>query len=522
MSQPGLDPSSAASTQTYVVRNESVKEASQQRRRRKNSSLGGEPRGDTGAAALATLAERPSALTSQRNITAADKARPHSKRRKAKTLLRRWKANALRHTWLNPLLLILLALALYAANPSPSNPLHACLFLSYPLPRPADAPPDAPIQYGKGRADFAFVAFYTVVLSFTREFLMQRLIRPLAGALGIRSRAKQSRFMEQFYTAIYFGLFGPFGLYVMSRTPTWYFNTAAMYADFPHRTHEALFKSYYLLQASYWAQQGLVLILMLEKPRKDFKELVLHHVITLSLIWLSYRFHFTYMGLAVYITHDISDFFLAVRMSLIVPPTLPIERSATRNKGAKQADPPPSSFPQTSKTLNYLSSPLTVPYFAMFIGIWTYLRHYLNLRILHSILTEFAVVGRFDLSWPEEQYKCWISQYISFALLACLQAVNLFWLFLIVRIAWRMVMSQIVADERSEDEEEEGFERELEVAGRGKEEEGDGDGVAVGPKVLVNGVPVGGFDEVGVQLEEVGQEPVKKRVGTKSTGERCS
>jgi acyl-CoA-dependent ceramide synthase len=30
---------------------------------------------------------------------------------------------------------------------------------------------------------------------------------------------------------------------------------------------------------------------------------------------LSYRFHFTYMGLAVYITHDISDFFLAVSLS---------------------------------------------------------------------------------------------------------------------------------------------------------------------------------------------------------------
>ena len=51
---------------------------------------------------------------------------------------------------------------------------------------------------------------------------------------------------------------------------------------------------------------------MLEKPRKDFKELVAHHVITVSLIWLSYRFHFTYMGIAVYITHDVSDFFLAV------------------------------------------------------------------------------------------------------------------------------------------------------------------------------------------------------------------
>ena len=151
-----------------------------------------------------------------------------------------------------------------------------------------------------------------IVLSFTREFLMQMFIRPLAIYFGIRSRAKQSRFMEQVYTAMYFAIFGPFGLYVMSRTPVWYFNTTAMFETYPHRAHEGLFKTYYLLQASYWAQQAVVLCLRLEKPRKDFKELVAHHLVTLALIWLSYRFHFTYMGLAVYITHDISDFFLAV------------------------------------------------------------------------------------------------------------------------------------------------------------------------------------------------------------------
>ena len=118
--------------------------------------------------------------------------------------------------------------------------------------------------------------------------------------------------MEQMYTAIYFAIFGPLGLYVMSRSPIWYFRTAAFFEDFPHRSHDGLFKTYYLLQASYWAQQAIVLLLQLEKPRKDFKELVGHHIITLALIGLSYRFHFAYMGLAVYITHDISDFFLAV------------------------------------------------------------------------------------------------------------------------------------------------------------------------------------------------------------------
>ena len=147
---------------------------------------------------------------------------------------------------------------------------------------------------------------------------MQRFIRPLAIHFKIRSRAKQNRFMEQAYTAMYFSIFGPLGMYIMSRTPVWYFNTVGMFEGFPHRTHEGLFKAYYLLQASYWAQQALVLCLLLEKPRKDFKELVGHHIVTLALIWLSYRFHFTYMGLAVYITHDISDFFLAASLPIFL------------------------------------------------------------------------------------------------------------------------------------------------------------------------------------------------------------
>ncbi len=149
---------------------------------------------------------------------------------------------------------------------------------------------------------------------------MQRLIRPLATANGIRGRGKLSRFMEQGYTALYFSVFGPFGLYVMSRTPVWYFNTDGMFEGYPHKTLDGVFKAYYLLQASYWAQQAIVLMLQLEKPRKDFKELVGHHIVTLFLIGLSYRFHFTHMGIAVYITHDISDFFLAVSLSFLCNP----------------------------------------------------------------------------------------------------------------------------------------------------------------------------------------------------------
>lgn len=360
-----------------------------------------------------------------------DKPR-RSKRRTVRRGLSKLKRACIRHTWLLPLILLLTIVALYLAYPHPSNPLTACLFLSYPLARDdplisasVRADPNAPTHYGKGARDFAFVAFYIIVLSFTREFCMQRLIRPIAVACGIKGRAKQSRFMEQAYTALYFGLYGPFGVWVMSRSPVWYFNTTGMYEGFPHRTHEGVFKAYYLLQASYWAQQAIVLLLMLEKPRKDFKELVAHHIITLSLIWLSYRFHFTYMGIAVYITHDISDFFLA-----------------------------------TSKILNYIDSPIVGPYFFIFMCIWGYLRHFINLKILWSILTTFRTIGPFELNWETQQYKCWISQYITFSLLAALQAVNLFWWFFICRIAYRFIVYKDADDDRSEYEPSEDESRE--------------------------------------------------------------
>ncbi|RAH43913.1 TLC domain-containing protein [Aspergillus brunneoviolaceus CBS 621.78] len=435
-------------------------------RGRRSSNLGADIRGDTGAPAMSTMnevspidAEAPNWDKVLQSSASDDKStKPPTKRRK-KSSLRRFKDVCLKHTWLLPLLILIVLLFLYAINPTESNPLHSAIFLSYPQPPKY---PGGPIMYGKGPKDIAFVSFYTVVLSFTREFMMQRWIRPFAVYCGIRGKGKTARFMEQVYTAIYFGIFGPFGLYVMYRSDIWYFNTTAMFEGFPHREHEALFKAYYLLEASYWAQQAIVLMLQLEKPRKDFKELVAHHIITLALIGLSYRFHFTYMGIAVYITHDISDFFLA-----------------------------------TSKTLNYLDHWITAPYFGMFVGMWIYLRHYLNLKILWAVLTEFRTVGPFELNWETQQYKCWISQYITFALLASLQAVNLFWLFLILRILKNYLISDIKKDERSDDEDTEdeipvpeasshaaiatGIE-EPTLSARSKENKT--------PQVLVNGQPV--------------------------------
>jgi acyl-CoA-dependent ceramide synthase len=84
-----------------------------------------------------------------------------------------------------------------------------------------------------------------------------------------------------------------------------------------------------------------------------------------------------------------------------------------------------------------------------------YLRHYLNLKILYSEFNEFKTVGPYELDWVTEQYKCWISHWISTALLAGLQALNLFWLFYIFRIAYRFIFYKDLEDDRSDNDENE-------------------------------------------------------------------
>ncbi|KAL7959294.1 TLC domain-containing protein [Trichoderma compactum] len=310
-------------------------------------------------------------------------SRDRKKRRKARSLLRRFARFSVRNTWAIPLMLLITFAAAYAVNPTESNPVSHFIFLSYKQPNPkAHLDPTLPVHYGKGLWDVAFVSFYTAVLSFTRELMMQELLIPLGRINGIKGKGKQQRFAEQMYTAIYFSCMGPAGIYVMSRSPVWYFNTAGMYEDFPHRSHEAAFKFYYLFQAAYWAH---------------------------------YRFHFTHMGVAVYITHDVSDVFLAL-----------------------------------SKSLHYIDSPLVVPVYVSNIVVWCYLRHYINLGILYSVLTEFRTVGPYELNWETQQYKCWISNIITFVLLASLQALNLFWLYCLLRSMYKFVVYRIKKDDRSE------------------------------------------------------------------------
>ncbi|KAI0702904.1 longevity assurance proteins LAG1 LAC1 [Cytidiella melzeri] len=296
------------------------------------------------------------------------------------------------------------------------NPFEPMLFLSHPIITSSSGE----VRYHKGYLDLVFVAFHIIVWSFVRQAITLWICQPLGRWFGIKKEAKLDRFGEQGYAVAYFAFTGFWGLRIMSQLPTWFYRTEHFWIDYPHWDMPPELKRFYLMQSSYWCQQLLVMLLGLEKPRKDYNELVAHHVVTLWLIGWSYLINMTRIGNSVYVSMDIPDAFLAF-----------------------------------SKLLNYIQwKRAKVISFVVFLCIWTYFRHYLNLVMLWSIWTEFDLIPETAKRWSPKDgvWLTWWMKYQIFTPVLLLQFLNLFWYYLVLRIAVRAVSGTEVDDDRSEDE----------------------------------------------------------------------
>ncbi|KAK7695872.1 hypothetical protein QCA50_000510 [Cerrena zonata] len=298
------------------------------------------------------------------------------------------------------------------------NPFRALLLISHKIPT---STPEDP-RYQKGYLDLVFVAYYIIFWSFFRQSITIYVCRPIARWFGINKEGKLDRFGEQAYAVIYFSIMGSWGLRIMSQLPTWWYKTDRFWIDYPHWDMIPELKCYYLMQGAYWCQQLMVLVLGLEKPRKDYKELVAHHFVTLWLVGWSYLVNMTLIGNAVYISMDIPDVLLAF-----------------------------------SKLLNYIQYDKTKIFsFLIFLVVWSYFRHWLNIVMLHSIWTQFDLIPEYAKVWSPKDgvWMTWWMKYQIFVPVLLLQFLNLFWYILILRILVRAVTAFQADDDRSDDEDD--------------------------------------------------------------------
>ncbi|KAH8830444.1 longevity assurance proteins LAG1 LAC1 [Flagelloscypha sp. PMI_526] len=275
-------------------------------------------------------------------------------------------------------------------------------------------------RYQKTYWDLAFLAYYVVFFSLIRETLTKIIGYRVGRYFGLRKLAKLDRFGEQFYCFVYMTVMGAWGYRIMGQLPTWWYSTEHFWIDYPHWAMKPELKRYYLMHSAYWCQQLLVLVLGLEKPRKDYHVLVAHHFVTLWLIGWSYLINLTLIGNAVYMSMDVPDAIFALAKCL--------------------------NYAQFHTAKNLV--------FAIMVIAWTYFRHYQNIMMQISVVQEFDLMPAESMQWnpPTGAWLVWWMKWQIFAPLFLLHCLNAFWYYLIMRVIYRAITTATVDDDRSDDE----------------------------------------------------------------------
>jgi len=304
--------------------------------------------------------------------------------------------------------------------------------------------------FALGWDDIFFVFYWIIVFTGMRCAVMDYILAPLAGWLGIRKNKVRVRFTEQAWILIYAIGFWSTGLYIMYHSEYW-LNLRALWRNWPIREMDGLSKWYYLVQFAFWLQQ--IVVVNIEERRKDYWQMFSHHIITCSLIFTSYGYHQSRVGNLILCLMDLGDIFLPL-----------------------------------AKLLKYLKCGLACDIcFGVFMVTWLIARHLLYMCVCWSIYAHIPeeinygcykgsvtdLQGPFptpdDLDHLLEPFRdpvglvCWNNniKWGFLSMLLALQFILLTWFVTIIRVAYRMISGQSADDVRSDEEDEEAEDEEV-------------------------------------------------------------
>lgn len=272
--------------------------------------------------------------------------------------------------------------------------------------------------YDIGLDDIYFGAFWVINLLFFRSFLIIYFFKPCAKLAGIKQFKAIQRFIEQSWSIFYYSLSWGFGFYLYYKS-NYFFNCYNIYAQWPHDKLSAEFKFYYLVQTASWFQQFIVL--HLEARRKDHLQMFAHHIITILLCTGSYFFYFTRIGHIILLLMDIVDVLLS-----------------------------------TAKILKYCGFQALCDFmFLFFMFSWIVLRHGVYIYVLYFSWSKARIIMNADCSsfLPGEPVKICYTDFqidIFLLLLTFLQVITMIWMFMILRVAIRVISGNNADDIRSD------------------------------------------------------------------------
>ncbi len=245
---------------------------------------------------------------------------------------------------------------------------------------------------------------------------------------------KRARLGENLFYSVYYVLAFKFFLFVLRPAVDW---------DAPLLTNENVVVSslldvypppmvwaerFYYSQAMGFYMAGTVFLLVFDSRRSDFVEIMLHHVVTLGLVGMSYAYGYVRTGIIVLALHDVGDIFL-----------------------------------YSAKFLHYLGfAGWDTALFVVFMVTFYITRLVLYARIVYAIAVDtlVTVVERPAFCSWAMYFDTYIWHYLFFVLfLGTLLVLHCFWFVLMLKMVYReVVVGKKISDEgdiRSDDEEEE-------------------------------------------------------------------
>ncbi|KAJ8371571.1 hypothetical protein AAFF_G00307190 [Aldrovandia affinis] len=209
------------------------------------------------------------------------------------------------------------------------------------------------------------------------------------------------------------------GLAVLIDAP-WFWDQRECWNGYPQQSISQAHYWYYLTElAFYWS---LLLCVSVDIKRKDFKEQIIHHIATITLLGFSYCSNYVRIGTLVMLVHDSSDFLL-----------------------------------ESAKMFNYAGWRKTCD--GLFVVFATAF-------LVTRLLVFPTKVIHTTLILSMEVFAPFFGYYFFNFLLLVLQALHIFWAWLILRMVYKFIFQgKVERDERSDEEsgEEEDSEEEEET-----------------------------------------------------------
>jgi len=124
----------------------------------------------------------------------------------------------------------------------------------------------------------------------------------------ISTQKKVVKYVEAFWRAIFYITFSVMGYYALfvPETAIWITDTKHNWIDWPLHTLTPSLNLYYQIELGCYIHQ----LFWTEVTRSDALEMIAHHLVTISLLVLSYLTNFTRIGAYILFIHDLADIFL--------------------------------------------------------------------------------------------------------------------------------------------------------------------------------------------------------------------